>query len=99
MSLSIHVVYTRVQVRSGGSSKGRFVDVVLSKLGWRRWDDGRQGTGEGSPASDRKLCICIGDDVSDEEMFLAVKVSRRSTPCVVGLGGWGDRWRSGRFRP
>lgn len=47
--------------------------MVLSKLGWRpRGDGGGEGTAGNVPGS--RFCLCVGDDVSDEDMFLALKV-------------------------
>lgn len=63
------------QVRARSASKGRFVHVVLSRLGWRCGGDVGEGTGEESPGSSPRFCLCVGDDVSDEDMFLALKVS------------------------
>lgn len=61
-----------LEVRARGASKGRFVHMVLSKLGWRpRGDGGGEGTAGNVPGS--RFCLCVGDDVSDEDMFLALK--------------------------
>lgn len=62
-----------VKVRARGASKGRFVHMVLSKLGWRpRGGGGREANAGKIPGS--RFCLCVGDDVSDEDMFLALKV-------------------------
>lgn len=57
-------------MRARGASKGSFVHMVLDKLGWGS-DGGETGD---SVAGAGRFCLCVGDDVSDEDMFLAVKV-------------------------
>lgn len=56
-------------------SKGNFVHMVLSRLGWSSEDSGSDvGTFGGG-----RFCLCVGDDVSDEDMFLAVKVNNNAS--------------------
>lgn len=50
--------------------------MVFSRMGW-----GSEGVAlEGGSDEDKdqpgsgRFCLCVGDDVSDEDMFIAVKV-------------------------
>lgn len=69
-------------MRARGVNKGNFVHMVLSKLGWSLGGGFMQGTSRNVPVSGR-FCLCVGDDVSDEDMFNAVKV--RTVVCFGRL--------------
>lgn len=75
--------FRRKQVRARGASKGNFVHMVMDRLGWPiEGDDAATATTTASPnelpaaaaAPGGRFCLCVGDDVSDEDMFIAAKV-------------------------
>lgn len=70
------------KVRARGVSKGNFVHMVLSRLGWSSEDSGLEmGSGGLGEFGGGRFCLCVGDDVSDEDMFLAVKVKNNNNCC------------------
>ncbi|CAM9119306.1 unnamed protein product [Ectocarpus fasciculatus] len=74
-----------LEVRARGASKGNFVHMVLDRLGWPSEvssfptpTDATDTTGAAvattaASSAGGRFCLCVGDDVSDEEMFIAVK--------------------------
>eukprot|EP00904_Undaria_pinnatifida_P002011 jgi/Undpi1/11810/HiC_scaffold_4.g01509.m1 len=63
-----------LEVRARGSSKGNFVHMVFSRMGWCSGGAGPEGGPDDQHHSaSGRFCLCIGDDVSDEDMFIAVK--------------------------
>ncbi|CAN0035179.1 unnamed protein product, partial [Laminaria digitata] len=74
-----------LEVRARGASKGNFVHMVFSRMGW-----GKEGIAlEGAPDEDKdqpssgRFCLCVGDDVSDEDMFIAVKSYEGTAPSCI----------------
>lgn len=70
------------QVRARGANKGNFVHMVLGRLKWpvegvaaADADDYGGGGVAATAAPGGRFCLCVGDDVSDEDMFIAAKVS------------------------
>ncbi|CAN0153793.1 unnamed protein product [Pylaiella littoralis] len=67
-----------LEVRARGANKGNFVHMVLDRLGWPAEGAASAGNVRGdlvaaaAPGGGR-FCLCVGDDVSDEDMFIAVK--------------------------
>ena len=50
--------------------------MVFSRMGWCSGGAGPEGGPDDQHHSaSGRFCLCIGDDVSDEDMFIAVKVS------------------------
>ncbi|CAM9621887.1 unnamed protein product [Ectocarpus sp. 6 AP-2014] len=86
-----------LEVRARGANKGNFVHMVLDRLGWPSEvssfpapadaTDTDAAVSTASSAGGR-FCLCVGDDVSDEEMFIAVKsyegVATSKGQCSVG---------------
>lgn len=74
------------QVRARGANKGNFVHMVLGRLSWpvdgsatdTSAGDADANDGDGAVAAAAapggRFCLCVGDDVSDEDMFIAAKV-------------------------
>ncbi|CAB1119784.1 GT20 [Ectocarpus sp. CCAP 1310/34] len=71
-----------LEVRARGANKGNFVHMVLDRLGWpsevSSFPAPADATDTDAPATTAssaggRFCLCVGDDVSDEEMFVAVK--------------------------
>lgn len=84
------------QVRARGASKGNFVHMVMDRLGWQpectTFPDDDDGAGDQNGSSARvaktdapggRFCLCVGDDVSDEDMFIAAKVRLPATSTAV----------------
>ncbi|CAM9826529.1 unnamed protein product [Scytosiphon promiscuus] len=80
-----------LEVRARGASKGSFVHMVMDRLGWQPEcptfpddDDGADDQGDSSlgvaktDAPGGRFCLCVGDDVSDEDMFIAAKSYERA---------------------
>ena len=52
--------------------------MVLSRLGWSKLEACSSTNArfaiDAGVGGEGRFCLCVGDDVSDEDMFLAVKV-------------------------
>eukprot|EP00903_Cladosiphon_okamuranus_P018856 g17344.t1 len=74
-----------LEVRARGANKGNFVHMVLGRLAWPvegsagdgdddgGGDDCDDCDGAAAAAPGGRFCLCVGDDVSDEDMFVAAK--------------------------
>lgn len=83
-----------MQVRARGASKGNFVHMVLGRLSWPAGGDVAANLDADTPAPlgddhgnhgattapGGRFCLCVGDDVSDEDMFIAAKVRLHPFP-------------------
>ena len=58
--------------------------MVFSRMGWGPEGAAMEGGSDelkDQPTNGR-FCLCVGDDVSDEDMFIAVKVRLVSGPLL-----------------
>ncbi|CAM9390844.1 unnamed protein product, partial [Ectocarpus sp. 8 AP-2014] len=86
-----------LEVRARGANKGNFVHMVLDRLGWPSEVSSFPAPADATDtdaavtiasSAGGRFCLCVGDDVSDEEMFIAVKsyegVATSKGQCSVG---------------
>lgn len=87
-----NVLVQCIQVRARGANKGNFVHMVLDRLGWPAESSTSAGDvhddfiAAAAPAG--RFCLCVGDDVSDEDMFIAVKVGGPAYLSIVCACGY-----------